>query len=123
MSALNIALLGLALGSGGIAAALTNAASSLGLISLVFYGVTAAAAVWHQRRTLTLTFRDCLLGGVLPSVGVLFSAGVIIASLATGAVSGTVLCYGLGSIGAGAVIAAYLHRVRAVPFFEGRIES
>jgi amino acid transporter len=123
MSGLNLVLLGLALGSGGIAASLTNAASSLGLISLVFYGITAAAAVWHQRATLTLTFRDCLLGGVLPSIGVLFSVGVIIASLATGAVGGTVLLYGLGSIGAGALVAAYLHRVRAVPFFEGRSDS
>lgn len=117
MSALNLLLLALALGTSSIAAALTNAASSLGMISLVFYGVTAAAAVWHQRAALHQSLSDCLLGGALPSIGVVFSLWVLFESLYSGAVTPAVLCYGLGSIGAGAAVAAYLHRVKAVSFF------
>jgi amino acid transporter len=123
MSTLNLLLLGLALGTGGIAAALTNAASSLGLISLVFYGVTAAAAVWHQRTTLTATVGDWVLGGVLPSIGVIFSILVLVESLRSGAVTHTILGYGLGSIGAGVVVALFLHRVKAVPFFVSPIAA
>jgi amino acid transporter len=117
MSAINLLLLALALGTTGIAAALTNAASSLGLISLVFYGVTAAAAVWHQRAGPSATWKDRLFGAVLPSIGVLFSIWVLFESLYSGAVSGSVLCYGLGSMAAGAAVAVYLHRVKAVSFF------
>jgi amino acid transporter len=120
MSVLNLLLLALALGTGGVAAALSNAASSLGLISLVFYGITAAAAVWHQRATLTETWNGCLLGGVLPVIGVLFSVWVLVESVLSGAVGGAVLSYGLGSIVAGAVVAVFLHRVRAVAFFDSR---
>jgi amino acid transporter len=117
MSALNLVLLALALGTASIASALTNAASSLGLISLVFYGITAAAAVWQQRRTLSDSLGNSLLGGVLPAVGVLFSIWVLIESICSGAVTDTVLCYGIGSIGIGALVALFLHRVRAVNFF------
>jgi len=123
MSTLNLLLLGLALGTGGIAAALTNAASSLGLSSLVFYGVTAAAAVWHQRGTLTATPGDWLLGGVLPSIGVIFSILVLFESLRSGALTGAILGYGLGSIGAGVVVAVFLHRVKAVPFFVSPVHA
>jgi amino acid transporter len=61
MSALNLALLALALGTTSVAAALTNAASSLGLISIVFYGITAAAALWQQRATLSASRGNFLL--------------------------------------------------------------
>ncbi len=117
MSAINLILLALALGTTGIAAALTNAASSLGLISLVFYGITAAAAVWHQRKILRPTWNDRLFGTMLPSLGVLFSILVLVASLYSGAVPSSVLAYGVGSIAAGAAVAVYLHRVKAVRFF------
>jgi len=117
MSAVNLLLLALALGTASIAGALTSAASSLGLISLVFYGVTAAAAVWQQRHTLSDSLSNSLLGGVLPSVGVIFSMWVLIESVRSGAVSDAVLCYGLGSIGIGVLVALFLHRVKAVNFF------
>ncbi len=117
MSAVNLLLLALALGTTSIAGALTNAASSLGLISLVFYGITAAAAVWQQRHTLRDSLGDSLLGGVLPSVGVVFSLWVLVESVHSGAVTHAVLCYGLGSIGVGALIALFLHRVKTVSFF------
>jgi hypothetical protein len=110
-------LLALALGTTSIAAALTNAASSLGLISIVFYGLTAAAALWQQRATLTSSAGDLILGGLLPLIGLSFSIWVLIESLLTGAVSATVMLYGLGSIACGAAVAVYLHRFKGVRFF------
>jgi amino acid transporter len=118
MCALNLVLLALALSTSSIALALSNAASSLGLISIVFYGLTAAAAFWQQRATLTSSVGDFVCGGVLPAIGVLFSAWVLLESLYSGAVTPVVLGYGLGSIGVGAVVAIFLHRVLAVQFFE-----
>jgi amino acid transporter len=118
MSAINLLLLALALGTSSIAAALTNAASSLGLISIVFYGITAAAALWQQRSTLASGAANMILGGVLPLIGVTFSAWVLFESLSTGAVSATVMLYGLGSVLAGAVVALFLHRFMGVSFFD-----
>jgi amino acid transporter len=118
MSAINLLLLALALGTSTIAAALTNAASSLGLISIVFYGITAAAALWQQRATLASSAGNLILGGMLPLIGVAFSVWVLVESLSTGAVSTTVMLYGLGSILAGAIVALFLHRIMGVSFFD-----
>ena len=118
MSGINLLLLALALGTTSVAAALTTAASSLGLISIVFYGLTAAAALWQQRATLTSNLGNLVLGGVLPLTGVVFSAWVLVESLVTGAVTTPVIFYGLGSIALGAAVAVYLHRFKAVPFFD-----
>jgi len=118
MSAINLLLLALALGTSTIAAALTNAASSLGLISIVFYGITAAAALWQQRATLASSAGNLILGGMLPLIGVAFSVWVLVESLSTGAVTPTVMLYGLGSILAGAIVALFLHRVMGVSFFD-----
>jgi amino acid transporter len=120
MSLINILLLALAVGTSTIAAALNNAASSLGLISIVFYGVTAAAALWQQRATLRSSARNLLLGGLLPLIGVVFSVFVLCESLSTGAVTYTVMLYGLGSIGAGALVALFLHRCMGIGFFDLR---
>jgi hypothetical protein len=46
-----------------------------------------------------------------------FSLWVLIESVLSGAVTDAVLCYGLGSIGIGVLIALFLHRIRAVNFF------
>jgi amino acid transporter len=118
MSAINLLLLALALGTSTIAAALTNAASSLGLISIVFYGITAAAALWQQRATLASSAGNLILGGMLPLIGVAFSVWVLVESLSTGAVTTTVMLYGLGSILAGAIVALFLHRIMGVSFFD-----
>lgn len=117
MSGINLILLALALGTTGIATALTNAASSLGLISIVFYGITAAAALWQQRATLASSRSNLILGGLLPLVGVSFSIWVLIESLLTGAVTTSVMLYGLGSITCGAAVAVFLHRFKGVRFF------
>ena len=113
MCTLNLLLLGLALGSQSIGGALANAASSLGLISIVFYGITAAAALRQTRAH----GREWLAGTLLPLCGVLFSVWVLIESLRSGAVSTVVLAYGLGSIALGVVVALVLDRGFTVPFF------
>ncbi len=118
MSAVNLILLALALGTSSIGAALTNAASSLGLISIVFYGITAAAALWQQRAVPASSAVNLILGGILPLIGVVFSLWVLFESLSTGAVSYTVMFYGLGSVLAGALVALFLHRVMGVSFFD-----
>lgn len=117
MSGINLVLLALALGTSSIADALGNAASSLGLISLVFYGLTAGAALWQQRHRLE-SAAGLVLGVLLPLLGVLFSAFVIVAALVTGAVSVTVMLYGLGSILLGGAVALFLHRRLHIPFFD-----
>jgi amino acid transporter len=117
MSAVNLGLLALALGTSNIAAALTNAASSLGLISIVFYGITAAAALWQQRATVVSSAGNFTFGGVLPLIGVMFSVWVLIQSVATGAVSIPVMLYGGGSIVLGAAVAVFLDRFKGVRFF------
>ena len=117
MSAINLALLALSLGTTSIAAALTNAASSLGLISIVFYGITAAAALRQQWATTRSSPKDWIFGGLLPFLGVSFSLWVLIESLLTGAVTTIVMLYGLGSITVGAGVAVFLHRFKNVRFF------
>jgi amino acid transporter len=117
MSAINLILLALSLGTTSVAGALTNAASSLGLISIVFYGITAAAALRQQWATMTSSPKDWIVGGLLPFLGVSFSLWVLIESLLTGAVTNIVMLYGLGSIMVGAGVAVFLHRFKNVRFF------
>lgn len=117
MGALNLALLGLALHTSGIASALNNAASSLGLISIIFYGLTAAAAVWQQRGRIASSVADALLSGALPLLGVLFCLWVLCQSLYSGAVNRVTMYYGLGSIGLGLIVALVLHHIVGVSFF------
>ena len=119
MSAVNLALLALALGTATTGAALTNAASSLGLISIVFYGITAAAALRQQRAVLGASRADLILGRLFPLIGVLFSIWVLVGSLATGAVTQAVVVYGLGSIAVGGAAAIFL-RFKGAAFFTAR---
>jgi amino acid transporter len=116
MGAVNLVLLALVLSKATIGDALTNAASSLGLISIIFYGITAAAALRQQLAVIRAGRSDLILGGVFPLIGVLFSVTVLAGSLWTGAVSTVVVVYGLGSIAAGGTVALIL-RWRRAPFF------
>ena len=120
MSALNLGLLALALSTNSIATALSNAASSLGLISLAFYGLTAAAAFWHHRASLHTCASNFILGGVLPLIGVLFATWVLFESVYTDAVSVTVLAYGLGTLALGAAVAFFLGHCKKTPFFHSK---
>ena len=117
MSVLNLGLLALALATDNIGHALGNVVSSLGLISILFYGLTGAAAVWQNRGSLTRSITDFVLGGALPGIGTLFMLWVAIESVVTGATSRVVLAYGLGSIAIGAAAAAIVHRCSDAPFF------
>jgi amino acid transporter len=116
MGGVNLVLLALSLSTATIGEALTNAASSLGLISIVFYGITAAAALRQQLVAIRAGRGDLILGGVFPLIGVLFSVTVLVGSFWSGAVSAAVIAYGVGSIGIGAGVALIL-RWRRVPFF------
>lgn len=115
MSTVNLLLLALTLGGTTVGAALTNVASSLGLISIAFYGLTAAAALRQELTGIRAARADVILGSIFPLIGVLFSLLVLTGSLLTGAVSTVVMAYGLGSIAVGAVVAAFMRR-RGAPF-------
>ncbi len=117
MSVLNLGLLALALATDSIGAALGNVVSSLGLISILFYGLTGAAAVWQQRALLTRSAADMLLGGLLPGGGALFMLWVAIESVLSGATSPAILAYGAGSVGLGAIVALIVRRYSSSPFF------
>ena len=116
MGCVNLVLLALALSTATIGEALNNAASSLGLISIVFYGITAATALRQQLTAIRAGRADLILGGIFPLIGVLFSATVLVGSFWSGALSTAVIAYGLGSIAVGGVVAVIL-RWRGAPFF------
>lgn len=117
MSAINILLLIVALATNNIARALGNVVSSLGMISILFYGLTGAAAVWQNRRALTRSPTDFLLSGLLPGLGALFMACVAIESVRSGATSRVILAYGIGSVALGALVAVLLRRFGKTSFF------
>jgi amino acid transporter len=117
MSVINLCLLVLALSTHNLATALGNVVSSLGLISLLFYGLTGAAAVWQNRGQLRHSVADFLLGGLLPGLGTLFMIWVAVESVRTGATTREVLAYGAGSIGLGAVVAVLLRYCGDTAFF------
>jgi amino acid transporter len=120
MSALNLAFLGLTLATGSVSRALGNVVSSLGLIAVIFYGLTAAAAVRQARRTLARSAVAVLIGTVLPGIGALFMGFVAVEAVLSGATSPTILVYGLGSIALGVIVALLLHRVGHRAFFRVR---
>ncbi len=117
MSALNLALLALALATGDVGAALSNVVASLGLLSVLFYGLTAAAACWQGRRLLLRSVRDFVYGGLLPAMGALFMGVVAVESVRSGATPPVVLAYGFGSVAIGFVVAVLIHYLGRGPFF------
>ena len=123
MSVINLALLAAALATDNIGTALSTVVSSLGLIALLFYGLTAAAAVWQQRTRLRRGGAELLLGGILPGLGVVFMVCVVVASIRSGASSPAVLGYGIGSVAIGAVIAVALRLHGRSRFFSPTTEQ
>ena len=117
MGAINVGFLVATLAAGSVGEALANVVSSLGLLSVVFYGLTAAAAVWQGRALLIRSPSDALVGGVMPALGVLFMMFVAVEAVLTGVLSRAVCIYGLGSIVFGLVIAVVLHRLGGNTFF------
>lgn len=123
MSALNLGLLTLALATNSIGRALGNVVASLGLISTLFYGLTAAAAVWQARRSLGRSPADLMYGGLLPGFGALFMAWVAVEAVRSGATSAAVLGYGIGSVAIGAIVAVLVHCFGDAPFFRGELRE
>jgi amino acid transporter len=117
MGAANLVLLAVTLATGSVGRALGNVVASLGLIAVLFYGLTAAAAVWHHRGTLARSRAELISGGLLPGFGALFMLWVVTESVRSGATSTTVLVYGLGSVALGLALAVGLHRLGHVEFF------
>ncbi len=118
MSGVNLVLLALTLATGSIGAALTNIVSSLGLIAILFYGLTAAASVWQGRHRLTASAAALLAGGALPASGALFMLWIAVESVRTAAISPTALAWGAGSLALGLCYAVIQHRVGRVAFFQ-----
>jgi amino acid transporter len=118
MSVINLCLLVLALTTNSLATALANVVSSLGLISLLFYALTGAAAVWQNRDRIGRSAADFLLGGLLPGLGTVFMAWIAIESVRTGATSRAVLAWGAGSIALGAIAAVFVRYCGNAIFFQ-----
>lgn len=121
MGGVNLLFLIIALTTGSIAAALSNVVSALGLIALLFYGLTAAAALWHFRHNLTQSLGNFVLGGVLPAIGVIFAVVVITLSITTEATNTIVLAYGIGAVVIGLLLAVIIRIVGRPAFFKGDI--
>jgi amino acid transporter len=117
MGGINLVFLLLSMATSSIGEALSNVVSALGLLALLFYGLTAAAAIWHFRGSLTQNLGNLLLGGLLPAIGVLFAIWVIVESIVTEATNTTVLIYGIGSVVLGLVVAIGIRLFGRSTFF------
>ncbi len=123
MSAVNLALLAVILATNDVGQALANVVSSLGLIAILFYALTAAAAVWQGRRRWRQSPTDFLMSGLFPGVGMLFMVWVAVESILSGATPPQVLIYGLGSIGVGVLVALVIRAFGRTRFFQTRRED
>ena len=95
---------------GPIGKALGDIVSTLGLMAAIFYLLTASAAVWYYRRTITSSTSNLIIGGFLPALGAAFMAFVIIYSLATGSLNGVEIAFGFGLALVGLVISFVVER-------------
>ncbi len=118
MGAINLIFLALSLAAGSIADALSNVVSALGLIALLFYGLTAAAALWQFRGSLLDNAGNFILGGIMPAIGLIFSVVIIILSITTEATNMTVLAYGIGAVVVGLILALIIRFTSNTPFFK-----
>ena len=123
MGAVNAGFLLATLAAGSVGEALSNVVSSLGLMAVIFYGLTAAAAVWQGRHTLCTSWRTALLGGLLPAAGAICMGLVAVESVLTGALTRSALAYGIGAISCGLLLALMLDRIGRVPFFRAHADS
>ncbi|MBV8853206.1 MAG: APC family permease, partial [Sinobacteraceae bacterium] len=123
LSAFNLALLAVLLSTNDVSRALGNVVSSLGLLAILFYALTAAAAVWQSRRSWLRSPTDLLMSGLLPGVGMLFMVWVAVESILSGATPPQVLIYGLGSIGLGGLMALLIRCFGRTRFFQTGCED
>ncbi|MGY4711066.1 APC family permease [Mycolicibacterium sp. CBM1] len=102
---------------GAIGDALSNIVSTLGLMAAMFYLLTATTAIWCYRRQITASATDFVLGGLLPGLGALFMAFVIVYAIATGSLTGIELTFGVGLALAGVVLSLISSRVGRAPYY------
>jgi amino acid transporter len=81
---------------GPIGTALGDIVNTLGLMAAIFYFLTATAAIWYYRRTITSSAGNLILAGILPGFGAAFMAFVVIYQLATGALTAVEIGFGFG---------------------------
>jgi amino acid transporter len=97
--------------------ALNDVVSTLGLMAAIFYMLTATTAIWCYRKTIVKTPRDFILGGVLPGIGALFMAAVVVYSIATGSLNGVELAFGVGLVLVGFVLSFISKGIGKSPFY------
>jgi amino acid transporter len=97
--------------------ALNDVVSTLGLMAAIFYLLTATTAIWCYRKTIVRSARDFILGGLLPGIGALFMAFVVIYSLVTGSLNGVELAFGVGLVLIGFVLSFISKGVGKSAFF------
>jgi amino acid transporter len=108
---------------GSIGQALDDIVSTLGLMAAIFYLLTAAAAVWYYRRSITANAGNFFLGGILPGLGAAFMAFVIIYSLATDSLNGVEIAFGFGFAVFGLVLSVVAQRVGKSSFYSDPLSS
>lgn len=100
---------------GGTRQVLSDIAGALGIISSLFYALTAIAAVWQYRKVLLKNAGNLILGGIWPGVGAIFLLTVVAEAVITKAVSQAVLWAGLGACAVGLILALGIHYIGKVP--------
>ncbi len=101
--------------AGGTRDVLSDIAGALGIISSLFYALTAIAAVWQYRKVLLKNVANLILGGLFPALGAVFLLTVVAESVITQAVSHAVLWAGLGACAMGLLLALGIHYIGKVP--------
>jgi amino acid transporter len=84
--------------------ALNDIVSTLGLMAAIFYLLTASTAIWCYRDTILQSARNFFLGGVLPGLGAVFMAAVVVYSIASGSLNGIEITFGVGLVLLGFVL-------------------
>ncbi|MEF2977299.1 APC family permease [Subtercola sp. YIM 133946] len=108
---------------------------SVGLLIAFYYGLTGYACIWFYRKTLTSTFRNFIMRGVIPLLGGLMLTAVFIFGLVQYALPdwltdeddnnvtifgiGAVAVVGIGSLVIGFVL-MFVVRWRSPAFFKGQ---
>jgi amino acid transporter len=98
---------------------LSTIAGALGIISSLFYALTAIAAVWQYRAGLFKNIGNFVLGGVGPALGAASLLTFVAEAVLTRAVSIPVLCAGLGATAVAFPIALGIRYLGNAPLLSG----
>lgn len=102
--------------------ALNDIVNTLGLMAAIFYLLTATAAVWCYRKTIIQSGKNFVLGGVLPGIGAVFMAFVVVYSIVTGSLNGIELSFGVGLVLVGFLLSFISKAFGKAPFYSsGRV--